>query len=67
VKPIGPIKKHGEDEMLRVRYAELLRLREYVQRLESAKRETTEPWSTVKRYEFESGRRFSQSFIAGGD
>jgi hypothetical protein len=53
--------------MLRVRYAELLRLREYVQRLESAKRETTEPWSTVKRYEFESGCRFSQSFATGGD
>jgi hypothetical protein len=53
--------------MLRVRYAELLRLREYVQRLESAKCETTEPWSTVKRYEFESGRRFSQSFTTGGD
>jgi hypothetical protein len=67
VKPIGPIKKHSDDEMLRVRYAELLRLREYVQRLESAKCETTEPWSTVKRYEFESGRRFSQSFTTGGD
>ena len=67
MKPIGPIKKPSDDEMLRVRYAELLRLREYVQRLESAKRETTEPWSTVKRYEFESGRRFSQSFTTGGD
>jgi hypothetical protein len=53
VKPIGPIKKTSDDEMLRVRYAELLRLREYVQRVESAKRETTEPWSTVERYEFE--------------
>ena len=67
MKPIGPIKKTSDDEMLRVRYAELLRLREYVQRVESAKRETTEPWSTVKRYEFESGRRFSQSFATGGD
>ena len=67
MKPIAPIKKHSDDEMLRVRYAELLCLREYVQRLESAKRETTEPWSTVKRYEFESGRRFSQSFTTGGD
>ena len=67
MKPIGPIKKTSNDEMLRVRYAELLRLREYVQRLESAKRETTEPRSTVKRYEFESGRRFSQSFATGGD
>ena len=67
MKPIGPIKKHSEYEMLRVRYAELLRLREYVQRVESAKRETTDPWSTVERYEFESGRRFSQSFTTGGD
>jgi hypothetical protein len=67
VKPIGTIKKHTDDGKLRVRYAELLRLREYVQQLESAQRETTEPWSTVKRYEFESGRRFSQSFTTDGD
>jgi hypothetical protein len=67
VKLIGPIKKISDDEMLRVRYAELLRLREYVQRVESAKRETTDPWSTVERYEFESGSRFSQSFTTGGD
>jgi hypothetical protein len=67
VKPIRPIKKHADDEMLCVRYAELLRLREYVQRLESAKRGTIERWSTVKPYEFESGRRFSQSFTTGGE
>lgn len=67
MRPIRPVTKSGNDETLHARYAELLRLREYVQRLENACHDPAERRATVKRYEFENGRRFSQPFAASGD
>ena len=40
LKPIGPATMHVSSETLRCRYAELLHLREHVQRLESSWQDT---------------------------
>jgi hypothetical protein len=43
MKQIGPIWRDAKATTLRVRYAELLRLREYVQRQETLCQDTAEP------------------------
>jgi len=55
-----PTPKNVNPEMLRVRYAELLRLREYVQRLESSREEEDQPREALavfKRHGLANGPR----------
>jgi len=49
--------KFDDGATLGIRYAELLRLREYVQRLESPWNDAADRRAIVKQYEFENGRR----------
>jgi len=64
--PVRSVAKCSHDETLSVRYAELVRLREYVQRLEDARRGTDRRRPIVKHYGSENGR-FSRAFVSGGD
>jgi hypothetical protein len=61
MKPIRPTWKNAEIAPLRVRYAELLRLREYVQRLEGLRQDPSLSKgrrAIVRQHKFESSRRF---------
>lgn len=57
MNPMGPTTQYTSVEMLRARYCELLRLREYVERLERSWHSTAERRLVVKQYEFANGRR----------
>jgi hypothetical protein len=63
---MGPATKYTSVETLRARYAELRRLREYVQRLESARYHAAERPTIVRRYEFANGRRTGSAFRYSG-
>lgn len=65
MKPIRPTWRRADIAPLPVRYAELLRLREYVRRLEGLRQDTAlsrEPRAIVRQHEFENGRRFRSTF-----
>ena len=65
MKPIRPTWKRADIAPLRVRYAELLRLREYVQRLEGLRQDPSlskERRAIVRQHKFESDRRFRSAF-----
>ena len=57
VKPMRPDCKNTSVETLRVRYAELLRLREYVQQLECAETAKQKGRRAIGQYDFVDRRR----------
>ena len=63
---MGPTAKYTSVETLRARYAELLRLRDHVQQLESARYDAAERPTIVRRYEFANGRRTGSAFRYSG-
>jgi hypothetical protein len=65
MKPIRPTWRRADIVPLHVRYAELLRLREYVQRLEGLRQDPSlsrERRAIDRQDNFENGRRFRSAF-----
>jgi hypothetical protein len=65
MKPIRPTWRRADIVRLRARYAELLLLREYVQRLEGLRQDPSlsrERRAIVRQHNFESGRRLDLDF-----